>query len=244
MFLAIARDDVAYFEQLQTMLKSPSEFEKVTNVREPQAGKLVPLQKAVLAGSFRVVKCLIEQLSADVGVVTPDSHGLTLMHLAIRGRHADIARYLVSIQPELAFRQSKIGSTPLHEAAFQGNLEIVQFLTKDVKVVVGEMCRHKRRNALHFAAMGNHPEIVTYLVRECGLESGQVDAHGQTPLHVASAHGSFGAVKTLLGINPQLQFMLDASSETALSLAEKRPNECADVIAFLEALSRMQSPLL
>jgi ankyrin repeat protein len=93
---------------------------------------------------------------------------------------------------------------PLHVAVWAGAVDIVDMLIKEAKVDVniqvgGEWLYLQGWTALHFAASGDHEEMVYRLVMTYGADPNvQANITQDTPLHFASHEGSAGAMKGFL----------------------------------------------
>ncbi len=87
------------------------------------------------------------------------------------------------------------GSTPLHKAAYQGQLIVAEFLLANGADVGGK--NRSGQTPLHVAAASGHKSMVELLLNhQAGVEA--VDYNGNTPLHLAAEHGYRSVVETLL----------------------------------------------
>jgi inversin len=88
---------------------------------------------------------------------------------------------------------------------------------------------------MHFAAQGDKPQVLHYLLRWRNLLEGkflvdQTDLNGYTPLHWASLSGSYQATRYLLACGADANSVSNADGEqvTPLLLAMKSMEEMRD----------------
>ena len=121
------------------------------------------------------------------------------------------------------------GWTPLHLAAFFGQLDAATALL-DGGAAIDAVSRNSMRNtALHAATAGGHSAIALLLIDRDADVSSQ-DAGRHTPLHIAAENGLADVVRALLnrGADP---FAVDAQDMTPLARAASRNrNEIIDLL--------------
>ena len=104
---------------------------------------------------------------------------------------------------------------PLHEAAGEGNLQIVEFLVSrgtNINVKDNDEC-----TPLHFAAFSDNLEVAKYLVSK-GANVNARDNEGETPLGVAKDEGSTAVVRYLTSLeNGTRSLQTTAQSNTIAS---------------------------
>jgi ankyrin repeat protein len=86
-------------------------------------------------------------------------------------------------------------STPLHLAAAEGHLEIVQLLMEqrfDINATINGF------TPLHRAACGGHASVVEFLLNHKAIDIKCEGRYGLTPLHLAARNGKVQAVRLLL----------------------------------------------
>ncbi|KAL1648707.1 hypothetical protein SLS58_001881 [Diplodia intermedia] len=125
------------------------------------------------------------------------------------------------------------GETPLHLAAFQGNLKCIQILV--VKGADTNALTQAKLTPLHYAARNKDPAITKLLVSH-GADVNAADSTGSLAVHQAAVLGHGAVVSTLLdlgsalpkdkdGLTPELCAQLYCHTETAdLITARARPN--------------------
>ena len=109
-----------------------------------------------------------------------DSNGATLLDHAIENNSLIQVKCLVALGADVKY---DFGFTALHDAAYNGSLEIVQWLAEhglDVKAKDDDGC-----TALYFACINGNPELVKWLVEQ-GVDVNAKNAYGKTALHEAA----------------------------------------------------------
>lgn len=134
-----------------------------------------PLMTALYRGHRHVVAALVE-LGAELDVFASAATG-NVLHLHRELRRAGAAN---------AYAYD--GWTPLHLAAFFGQLEAARLLL-DAGAKLDAVSRNSLANTpLHAAAAGKHPAVATLLLHR-GANPHAVDAGGFTPLRIAVENG-------------------------------------------------------
>lgn len=117
-------------------------------------------------------------------------------HVLVREGRLQKVRSELHRDSRLAGIKDGLGRTPLHIAAEQGDLRIVNVLI-NAGCKVNEIDFLKGYTALHYAALYNHNKIIRFLLSRNANLSIQ-DTDGNFPLHFSSANGCVDAVKTLI----------------------------------------------
>jgi ankyrin repeat protein len=164
---------------------------------------LAPLPAALYKRHFRVADLLCKH-GAVVDVPVPV--GWTLLHESTRIPHdVDITHWLLK-HGENARALTDIGRTPLHCAAYQVNLEVVQVLLEynpdiDLRDTYGDTPLHDI-----LSKIGSYPEVVEIVRRllEYGADPNICRADGSTPLHQASVDGSLEVTRLLLSYGAKI----------------------------------------
>jgi ankyrin repeat protein len=129
---------------------------------------------------------------------------------------------------------NKYGSTPLHWAAEDGNLDVVKHLVEekgaDVKAADKYGC-----TPLHWAAAYGKLDVVKYLVEEKGTDVKAANNDGDTPLHRAARNGNLDVVKYLVEEKGADVKDTDNGSDAPLHWAAG--NGYWDVVKYLELLN-------
>jgi hypothetical protein len=157
-------------------------------------GAKIPLYYAALCGFANLVEHLIAKHPQHVHAI--GGFYRTPAVAALAERHFQLAQVLhrnkSSVEP-----RGILGTTPLHSAAYYGDLEMVQVLLE-----YGVDINTKNSfdlTPLDFASYGGrHNEYrVARLLIEHGADPNTRDVEGSTPLHRASGHGRIEIVRLL-----------------------------------------------
>ena len=116
------------------------------------------------------------------------------------------------------------GGTPLHNAAFEENIELVWMLISEFKADVSA-CDDSGTTPLHLAASNRHLGVVRVLVSEFKVEVNVRNNSGNTPLHLATSYGCLCLVRVLLSesCNPDVNAR-DNSGVTPVHIAIRLGN--------------------
>ena len=179
------------------------------------------------------MKSVIKQLSAGLLTLFSASllHGaafsppcenrqndnLTLLSQAVMIRQEDEVRSLLASGIKPTNDRDILGSTPLCEAAFEGNIVIIDLLLTEG--ADPNFASDTDRTPLHCASMAGHEDAVARLLT-AGAQPNHKDRDGTQPLHDAAFEGHKGVVELLLaeGADP---YAVTKFGRTPLHLAAK-----------------------
>ncbi|KAI5788969.1 hypothetical protein DFH27DRAFT_216688 [Peziza echinospora] len=102
---------------------------------------------------------------------------------------------LHGIEQEVVNSRDSLGLTPLHYAAWAGNLRALKHLLH--AGADSGICGHDGKTALHCAAINGNADMVK-LLAEAGSSIHAKDSHERTPLHYACEYGNGDAVDRML----------------------------------------------
>jgi ankyrin repeat protein len=142
-----------------------------------------PLMAALYRGHRSVVDALID-FGADVDVFSA----------AATGRLDDLERALAV--PDAVSAHSYDGWTPLHLAAFFGQLEATRRLLDAGADVHAVSVNSLTNTPLHAATAGKHSEVALLLL-EAGAEPHSLDSGGHTPERIASENQLVAVVRAI-----------------------------------------------
>jgi palmitoyltransferase len=134
---------------------------------------------SVQEGDLNFINNFLEN-GGDVN--TCDSNGITLLHWAAIYNWVGIAKSLLLKGADLNATAGTLLSTPLHLAAKEDNLEIIQFLMEHGADILKPDL--ESNTALHVAASMGYSPIVAYLIAK-GVEPNLPNRRKLTPLMLA-----------------------------------------------------------
>jgi cytohesin len=160
-----------------------------------------PLYYAALCGFQDLAEDLVIKYPQDVNARS--GRYATPLVAALAGGHSPTAKYLYDNGAHLNI-SGYFQRTPLHSAAWFGDLEMVQVLI-DYKADINARTKNNW-TPLHEASEGrsistqNIPRLpdVARLLLERGADVNVLDEDNVTPLHVAARNGRVGVVRVLL----------------------------------------------
>ena len=151
------------------------------------------IHDAVQGGDLEKVKALL--LHHAEWLNSPDQNNKTPLLLALESGHAAIIKYLIGQGADINLKD-KDKASPLHNAAFLGNLEIVDLLLNKGASSINEG-NFRGQTPLLFACEKGHPEVVTRLL-DAGADIEARDALGRTPLMTTAISKNMEVVKVLI----------------------------------------------
>ncbi|KAF3492253.1 uncharacterized protein GIQ15_01770 [Arthroderma uncinatum] len=181
------------------------------------------LQIAVASGYKDLVELLLKW-NADVNAGPGLYKGSTALQLAAGLRDLEIFEILLKKKANVKANPGKDGKTVLQDAAYAGNIRLVQFLLQDSYTDVHERPHPEGgRTALQAASVSLVPsslEIVKLLL-SAGADSNAPPAEkrGITALQGAAATGNIAKAELLLAANAQIELCSAQYGCTALHMA-------------------------
>ena len=140
----------------------------------------------------RIMECTdSSSLEEKRGVVDSSTieDGEALFEAARLGRVSDV-RYLIKEKGCDRLCRDENGRTVLHEAAFNGQLQVVQCLIDELGVDPKSCRDDKGQTPLHAAAKGGEQSVLRYLIKEKGCDPMSRDENGWSVLHAAATQGT------------------------------------------------------
>ena len=178
------------------------------------------LYYAVLCGFANLVEQLIIKYPHHVNAI--GGYYMTPAVAALAGRHFELAQVLhrkgSSMEP-----RDDIENTPLHSAAFYGDLEMIQVLLEyGVDVDAQNM---SCGTPLGFASSGHHddPKVARLLIEQ-GADPNPRNSGGCTPLHCALNNNGMKIARVLIEHGASLE-VKDDEGKTPLDLASEVQRE-------------------
>ncbi|XP_024198407.1 ankyrin repeat-containing protein At2g01680 [Rosa chinensis] len=182
---------------------------------------------AAMKGSAEIALYLLNE--SPVCPCFRGTNGVTALHAAVTRStltSKGIVRTMVSKNPEMTKNVDALGWTPLHYAAFRGNLEATRVLMQ-CDSSASYILDNSGMSALHVAAHAGHTKIMKELILLrpdiCDLLNDQ----GQTALHAAVLGARVNVVEYILK-TPELAAIIneaDKDGNTPLHLATLHQND-------------------
>ncbi|VVA31909.1 PREDICTED: ankyrin repeat-containing [Prunus dulcis] len=201
-----------------------------------------PLFLAVRKGTPSIVHCILKAYESGVSPSFQGTNGLTALHAAVTQeqlKDKDVVEILVSKNRDLIKEVDAIGWTPLHYAAFTGNVEATQLLMESDSSASYIMDLSSKMSALHVAAYAGHTKVMEELIRYQPDTCDLVNSKGQTVLHSAILGGQGKVVNYILR-TPKLTGLINEADEdgnTPLHIAVKYKK--VEIISILTADRRV-----
>ncbi|XWS64724.1 hypothetical protein CRYUN_Cryun05aG0028300 [Craigia yunnanensis] len=176
-----------------------------------------PLCLAIEGGFLEIANFILEMfpksLDGDINIKT------ALRSAVIHSQH-DIVKLLLEKIPNSRNETDQIGWTPLHYAAFYGDLKSTQLLLQG-NSSIAYIVDQDGTSALHVAAIRGHINVVELIVQHCPDIHEVTDKKGRTVLHVAIISGQEKMVRHILKMPRLLGIINEKDNEgnTALHLA-------------------------
>ncbi|KAA8525041.1 hypothetical protein F0562_011465 [Nyssa sinensis] len=153
----------------------------------------------------------------------------TALHLAMKNRHYELARFLVEKNPQVSINLNKERMSPLYMAAEAGHLELVKLMTEKRRAEMTELMRGK--SLVHAAIKGRNRDVLDAALRYQSTdavmgyqstystpfnEEGSnlfchilFDDEGRTPLSFAASVGYLDGVRYFLDKNLDITYLRD-----------------------------------
>eukprot|EP00644_Phytophthora_capsici_P000335 jgi/Phyca11/100155/e_gw1.4.895.1 len=196
------------------------------------------LFRASETGDVQAVVGLVQDSQVDINWHCTQSYGATPLIAAISNGHQEIVHILLKAGAELAALKTPDRNSPLHEAAFRGDLGILQLVVnkviersnEDVPDLIN-LQNQFGNTPLHNAARTGSPGCVSHLL-QAGAQYSIKNVNGSIPLHHAcySEKPNAEVVRLLIEAGSDVN-ALDAQGCSPLIVAAKTNQ--TEVIDFL-----------
>ncbi|KAJ1700676.1 hypothetical protein LUZ63_000455 [Rhynchospora breviuscula] len=142
-----------------------------------------PLYLAVARNSVGVVEALIENKQASAAGPKKQN----ALHAAVL-RSSEITTMLLNWRAELAYERDSSGSTPLHYAASDGDVDVVRKILDRAPLAV-YIQDEEGSSPLHVAARMCHYSTIDLMINWCPDSSKLRDNQGRNFIHIVAQHG-------------------------------------------------------
>ncbi|KAB5514040.1 hypothetical protein DKX38_027946 [Salix brachista] len=178
------------------------------------------LCEAILKGDVPAFLSLVEEDEHVIDQKPIPGSSSTILHIASRFGHVELAKEIVRVRPELMFEENEKKETPLHEACREGKMEMVRLLVEEDPWLVYKV-NQANESALAVACKRGRLDVVDYLLNFPGLLMLEIDGF-TTSLHVAASGGHTDIVKEILKARPDFAWKKDLQGCTPLHLCCKK----------------------
>ncbi|KAJ8674380.1 hypothetical protein QAD02_005642 [Eretmocerus hayati] len=173
------------------------------------------LSVAVSNGSLDILKILLDHDSIGGEDIEPP-----ILSLAARMGKVDIVKYMLDKGVFAYADVDDDGIVPIHGAAQEGHLEIVEILLANGSKI--DVATPKGKTALYLAAQNGHTEIVDFLLKKGAVVDGPLVSVGLTPLMIAASKGHGDCVDLL--VKGKAKVNVSAAGITPLHAAARCDN--------------------
>ncbi|CAK9144526.1 unnamed protein product [Ilex paraguariensis] len=174
------------------------------------------LHEAVLKGDVAAFQKLIADDENLINQTVPGKSN-TILHLAARFGHRELASEIVKLWPEMVSAADGELETPLHEACREGQVTIMNMLLETNPWVAYKVNR-RDESVLFVACERGRLEVVKELLRFQWLLTMEMDL-ATTSLHVAATAGHTEIVKEIVKARPDFAWKKNSHGHTPLHLA-------------------------
>ncbi|GLT25465.1 hypothetical protein SLA2020_005910 [Shorea laevis] len=165
------------------------------------------LQETILRGDSQSFHRLVQENEHIITQTVAGSQN-TVLHLAARFGHVELAAEIVKLLPEMLAAENEKMETPLHEACREGHMETVRVLVGTDPWIVNKVNR-RGESALFVACERGRVDVVKHLLLNYPqMLMLEVDAL-TTSLHVAASAGHTEVVREVLKVRPDLAWKKD-----------------------------------
>jgi cytohesin len=208
-----------------------------------------PLHLAIEEGHVNVVNTLLEIARNKLNLNDGNKDGNTPLHLATEGGHHSVVTTLldlVTIEKSIGLdpkamnnvekganklnlnATNKEDNTPLHLAAKEGHVKIVDVMLKFPEKLTINANNIRGNTPLHLAAINGHVDVVNKLLElKFEVDLNDRNKQGQTPLHFATIKCYPDVVKVLCQTQQRLRANLeDGRGKTCLQYAKEHHQTC------------------
>ncbi|KAF4134067.1 Ankyrin repeats domain-containing protein [Phytophthora infestans] len=196
------------------------------------------LFRASEIGDLQLVSNLLQDPEVDINWQCTQSYGATPLIAAISHDHQGIVEILLKADAELEVLKTPDRNSPLHEAAFRGNPNIMQLVLKKILEKSGDdaidlvnLQNQFGNTPLHNAARTGSPGCVSFLL-QAGAKHFIKNANGSIPLHHAcySELPSLEVVQLLVEAGSDVNALDEQGCSPLIVAAKKNQSEAIDYL--------------
>ncbi|KAJ8751153.1 hypothetical protein K2173_016334 [Erythroxylum novogranatense] len=174
------------------------------------------LHETIRKGDTSTFLNFVQENEALIDHTTPKSTN-TILHIAARFGHWELAGEIVKLRPEMVSAVNEKMETPLHECCREGVVELAKLLVETDPWVIYKV-NQDNQSALFVACEKGKLDVVQYLLEYQWLLRSEVDGLS-TSLHVAASGGYTEIVKEIIKVRPDFAWKKDLHGCTPLHLS-------------------------
>ncbi|KAL3673423.1 hypothetical protein V7S43_001135 [Phytophthora oleae] len=196
------------------------------------------LFRASETGDVQAVAGLVQDPQVDINWHCTQSYGATPLIAAISNGHQEIVQVLLKAGAELGVLKTPDRNSPLHEAGFRGDPDIMQLVVNKVIEKSSEdtpdlinLQNQFGNTPLHNAARTGNPECVSHLL-QAGAKYSIKNVNGSIPLHHAcySEKPNAEVVKLLIEAGSDVNALDEQGYSPLIVAAKKNQTEAIDFL--------------
>lgn len=190
-FHAVVNDDY------DTLLHILTRYRVTPNCSSRDGEK--PILIAAKNGNNDIIDLLVEH---GANIEACDQNGLDLLQIAVENRQIHTVRHLLDRYHFPHSNPNQYGAIAVQIAAWKGDTEAIELLIAKGADITH--CDRTGQDALFYACLGGHANVVKYLILCFGLNPNRTNKWGETPFLVAAKCGHHHLFNPLitLGANP------------------------------------------
>ncbi|WVZ50752.1 hypothetical protein U9M48_001977 [Paspalum notatum var. saurae] len=217
------------------------------------AAEVLYKDNKLLSGMLEVAELFIVRAKAwpedsKSPLIIINKAGDTALHEAVRNRRSAVAAALLDADPTRGYDLNERMESPLHMAAREGLIQIVQKIIKHSWVEDRYPAATSISGTpLHQAVLGSHLGIVEILLKKRPELTLRTDSYNNNALHYAAQKNHKRVVEALLNKQTELAYMLNDSRQSPLHVAANYDStdaikvllrHCPDVAEMVDGAGR------
>ncbi|KAL3853732.1 hypothetical protein ACJMK2_017249, partial [Sinanodonta woodiana] len=148
---------------------------------------------AATGGNLQILMALLEK---GLDITAQNNYGENVLHFSATTNHVLMIKYLLESCTDLLKHTTKIGRTPLHYAASQGDVSLIEALMQAGSDINAR--DNEGSNVLHLAALNKNVSTVDYLLKTYPHLAQDIMNDEHDVLHLCARGGSISVMELLL----------------------------------------------
>ena len=210
-YSAIKGGDQSIIKTICKIFDFEKKFDESMQSKQKQNLKTNLLQETFLSGNLETLKLF------PLHMIKKNVNDLELINYATLSRSALMVKFCVENGAEVRQKCGEYGSTSLHTACSEGNLEIVNYLLNTSKDLL-EIRDNEDYTPLFHAVIGGHIPVLEFLIKR-GADAEATGKNGRTILHLACWKGQFDISIYIIEHFPRLLSIVNSNDVTVAHYA-------------------------